>query len=108
MFVVQRHLHRGREGRLEDKYDLSPAESFGKLVYLLDDSQTPFEPAAAIKLLDAGLDSFSDEDFLLLIGNPVFIGAAVTIAADSNNGTVNVLQWNGKHRVYQPIHIDLN
>lgn len=101
VYVVQDQLRKNKDnGRLERRFDLSPAGQFGELVYLLGSSASPFNSGHIIDQLRTGLGQYSDEDYLLLIGNPVLIGWAVAIAADVNGGFVRCLQWSGKDQKY--------
>jgi hypothetical protein len=85
------------------RYDLSPAEEFGTLQFLLSPVTVPSKPEKTIATLREKLRNFSDEDYLLLIGSPVFIGWATTIAADFNEGRVRLLQYNGSQKRYHVV-----
>lgn len=107
VYVVQNpHRLNHDTGSLEPKYNLESAHEFGKIVYLLSPTASPFNPDHLIKELQEKLVDFGDEDKLLLIGNPVLMGLAVAIAADANNGKVNLLQWHGKTHKYIVVTID--
>jgi len=82
------------------RYDLSPAEEFGKLVFLLSPITVPKNPAKVIAELRRKLWDFSDEDYLLMIGNPCFIAFAAAVAADINDGRISLLQFNGSQKKY--------
>lgn len=108
VFVIQnQHRYDRVSNKLVEKFDISPAEEFGEVVYLLGSNASPFSPAGVIEELHEGLDTFGDDDFLLLIGNPCLIGFAVAIAADVNEGRVNLLQWSGKERRYISVPADI-
>lgn len=99
VFIVQEHLRRNRtSGELEPAFDLSPAEAFGQFRYLLGSSASPFNPEPLIEQLHEGLESYTNDDYLLLTGNPILIGMSCSIAADYNDGQVNLLQWSGTER----------
>lgn len=101
VFVVQNQHRWSREHqRFEPKFDLSPAETFGELVYLLSPTAAPFRPEPVIEELREKLADFGPGDHLLLVGNPVLIGFAVALAADANGGDVSLLQWSGKDQRY--------
>ncbi|MDX9698658.1 MAG: hypothetical protein RBT55_03710 [Rhodocyclaceae bacterium] len=101
VFVVQNQHRWNRDNqRFEPKFDLSPAEEFGELVYLLSPTAAPFRPEPVIEELRAKLADFGPDDHLLLVGNPVLIGFAVALAAQSNGGDVSLLQWSGKDQRY--------
>ena len=108
VFVVQNQHHADHTGQLVPKFDLSPAQEYGKIVLLLSPSARPFSPRHVIGALSEALATFGDDDYLLLIGNPVLIGLAVAIASRRNCGRVRVLQWDGKARRYIPIFADIS
>lgn len=104
VYIVQNQRWIDRKtNKLVPKFDFTPARKFGQLRELLPEEMAPFAPAASIKMLREGLANFSDKDFLLLTGNPVFIGLAVAVAADINEGRVAMLQWSGTRHEYIPI-----
>jgi hypothetical protein len=101
VFVIQDQNHvNPRTGQLEAKFDFTPAEQFGKLVYALKPSASPFDLEPVLAQLHKVLRGFCDNDYLLLTGNPVLIGLAVAIASDYNGGDINMLQWSGTKRQY--------
>lgn len=101
VFVVQnQHRWNIHTQQFEPKFDLSSAEEFGELIPLLNPTASPFRPDAPIRDMKEKLAGYSDDDYLLLIGNPMLIGFAVAIAADQNQGSVRLLQWSGKDQRY--------
>lgn len=108
VFVVQRQLRWDEQAQgLVSKFDLEPAQEHGELVFLLGSNASPFSPRNIIPELHAKLSDFSDDDHLLLIGNPCLIGWATSIAADYNEGRVSLLQWSGKDRRYVSVRASL-
>ncbi len=102
VFVVQNHLRYNPDiGQLVPRYDISPAVDFGDFKFLLKPRETIAYPETVIKTMDEGLRNFSDDDHLLLIGNPVLIGWATSIAAAHNNGRVSLLVWSGRDKAYR-------
>ena len=107
VYVVQQHTKYNEEdGSLTPKFDLSPAKSYGQLVYLLSPHTRLGRPAECIKELQEKLSNFSDDDHLLLIGNPCFIGWATAVAARNNGGKVSLLQWSGKRKCYYEVRAE--
>ena len=106
VFVVQNQHRWDRDNeKFVPKFDLSPAGIHGELVYLLSPTAAPFRPAPVIEELRRKLEDFTSDDALLLVGNPVLIGLAVAVAADYNDGQVNLLQWSGKNRKYLKVEV---
>ena len=108
VYVVQNQLKfNDQNGLLEPKFQLDEARKYGELLYLLSPQARPFSPEHIIKTLREKLTQYSNEDYLLLIGNPCLIGFSVAIAADFNDGIVNVLQWHGVKKKYIPVNANL-
>lgn len=82
---------------------INKAERWGQILYLLSPSAHPFNPDLVLGDMHEKLSGFSDDDHLLLIGNPGLIGMATTIAAHYNGGSVKLLQWSGRHNEYTEI-----
>jgi len=90
-------------GEYVSVHDLSPAEEFGTLKYLLTPTAAPWKPESILNDLWTGLDKFSDDDYLLMVGNPVLCGLATAVACDINDGRIRLLQWNGRERRYTAV-----
>lgn len=101
VYVVQNHsFYDEKTGLQKPKFNLDPAKRFGELVFLLSPTNVPSRPKVAIEKLRKKLSNFSDNDHLLCIGNPCFIGFSVAVASHANNGKVKLLQWNGERKTY--------
>lgn len=107
VYVIQNHASYDRStGLMVPRYDLSPAEKFGELVFLLSPITVPSNPAKVIADLRKKLCDFSDDDYLLMIGNPCFIAWSGAVAADINDGRVALLQYNGSRKVYYVVRAE--
>ena len=108
MYVVQKPMMRDRQTRrLVPKFDLSPAEHFGRLEYLIDQDLNPFAGMkSTIARLRKNLQGLRETDHMLLIGNPILIGLVSTIASEFCD-RINFLQWSGKDGKYVAVTVDL-
>ncbi len=95
------------QNKLVPKFDMTSAEKFGKIETLLSPSASPFNTQPIVDELVEKLKSYNDDDYLLLIGNPILIGLVVATAADFNDGRVNLLQWSGTKNQYISVRADL-
>jgi len=86
---------------------INKAEKWGEIQYLLSPSAHPFNPELVLGDLHEKLSGFSDDDFLLLIGNPGLIGMATALASHYNDGRVKFLQWSGRHNEYTEIIVKI-
>lgn len=101
VFIVQNQKRRDPMTReYVAKFDVSPALQYGTLVELLDNNASPFYPERVHVDLRERLVDFSDDDYILCIGNPILIAMAFAVAADFNEGRVKVLQWSTQERRY--------
>jgi hypothetical protein len=109
VFIVQKQMRFDHQkGELVPKFpSIDKAEQFGKFVYLLSPTASPFNAQKLVDEMTKKLENFGNEDYLLLIGNPVLIGMASGIAADRNLGMLHFLQWSGRDSNYVPIHVRL-
>lgn len=92
-----------KDGQLKPKFDFTPAAEFGELVFLLGSSASPFNLPPVLSELQERLKGITEDDYLLLVGNPVLLGLAVAIAADYNDGSITMLQWSGAKHAYIPV-----
>ena len=89
-------------------HDLAPAMKFGEMKILLPPyTQIAFSTTPTIRTLRHKLRNFSDEDFLLLAGDPVAIGLACSVASFFNNGRYTALKWDRREHLYIPVKIDV-
>lgn len=110
VFVVQEPFHRNSAtGAIEPKMNLEAADSFGELKYLA--SWRALENMGALDTviddIEGKLLDFSDEDYILPVGNPILIGIVSAIAACNNSGRMRILYWDRKARTYQVIPVCL-
>ena len=83
--------------------NLLPARKFGELEVLLPErTNLMLSPGPEIAKLKRKLMNFSDEDYLLLIGDPAAIGICCAIAA-MFNGNFSVLKWDRQEMTYYPV-----
>ena len=90
------------------KINIVGASSYGQLKFLLPEfSQMIFSPGPLIYKLRQGLKNFTEDDHLLLTGDPAIIGVACSIVSDITNGKYKLLKWDKQERKYYTIEIDL-
>lgn len=108
VYVVQRQLKwDDKREKLIPKFDLSSAEKFGELVYLLGPSASPFTPGPALNELREKMKGVTLDDYILLVGNPCLIGWAVAIACMKTNNVIRMLQWCNRSHEYREVSVDL-
>lgn len=88
--------------------DLRPAEAFGEVRFVLPARSMLLTPKAVVGHCYERLHDFNDDDFLICLGNPGYIGAATTVAALCNDYYVNQLQWDRRSRSYIEYPLNFN
>ena len=84
------------------------AENYGKLELLLPKGiQLVLSSQPTVNKLKRKLKDFSDDDYLLLMGDPVAMGIACAIASEMNRGRIQCLKWDRMENRYYPVKFNL-
>ena len=90
------------------KINIMGASNYGNFKFLLPEfSQMIFSPGPLVFKLRQGLKNFTDNDDLLLTGDPALIGVACSIVSDITGGKYKLLKWDKQESKYYPISINL-
>jgi len=90
------------------KINIMGASNYGDFKFLLPEfSQMIFSPGPLVYKLRQGLKNFTDDDHLLLTGDPALIGVACSIVSDITGGKYKLLKWDKQESKYYPIAINL-
>lgn len=87
--------------------NLLPAEKFGNLQVLLPPGNVAYSSGPTAARLKRGLARFSDEDYLLMVGDPAAIAAAGAVACMMNSGRMKLLKWDRQEMRYYVVEFDL-
>ena len=90
------------------KINIMGASNYGNFKFLLPEfSQMIFSPGPLVFKLRQGLKNFTDQDHLLLTGDPALIGVACSIVSDITGCKYKLLKWDKQESKYYPISINL-
>ena len=103
VYITQDVLVRMPDGKFERKFDLSSAEQYGGLVALIGSGQSAVSSVPIMRQLRERLRDFSDDDFLVMLGDPSIMAGAAMVASQYNNGRVKVLKWDRRSAQYIPV-----
>lgn len=109
VFVVQQpaYFDTARRGWV-NKYDLSPAQEHGELVFLLRPSNVPKDKLLEMTVhLHEALETFTVDDHILPVGDPIAIAATVMVAGARTGGIVSMLKWDRYKGSYDPYVVDI-
>ncbi len=108
VYAIQNQHFRDRQtGELVPKVDMEPALAYGELVYIFEPTARSHEDIDAI--IETAWDVLSrmtPQDYLVLMGDPVLIGIAYSVAAHilhDLGGNVQVLKWSKKFQAYEVV-----
>jgi len=88
--------------------NLLPAMDYGELHFLLPPGNIAYSSAPTVRRLKQGLHDFSDDDYLLMMGDPAAIAIAGAIAAQTNMGRMNLLKWDRQEHRYYEVQFDIH
>lgn len=94
------------DGNWVPEFNLTPASEFGQIQVLMPPGQSFFSPVPVIRSLKDKLKDFSDEDYLLPIGDPSIMVAAAMIAGEKTGGRIKLLKWDRFQQAYIPVQLD--
>lgn len=109
VYVTQNPMRRDPvTGDLVHLFDLTPARQYGEIHVLMPSGPPLITTGPAMDALRHKLQTFSDQDSLLCLGDPVLIAAASVVVAEINDGVVPLLVWDRRVRAYNPVTIDIH
>lgn len=106
VFVTHEPYEKADNGSMRAKFDLTPAAEYGDIQVLIPAGASLLSTVPTVRTLRDKLRGFSDDDYLLPVGDPSIMMAAGAIAAEFNGGRLKVLRWDRHLRKYIPIQID--
>lgn len=84
------------------------AEQYGNLELLLPEGmQLVLSSQPTVNKLKRKLRNYCDDDYLLLMGDPVAMGIACAIASEMNRGKIQCLKWDRMEKRYYPVKFNL-
>ena len=90
------------------QHNIASAQDYGQIETILPpNAQIAFSVVPTVRRIQRKLDKFTDNDYLLLIGDPSAIGICCAVEAFKNNGRFKCLKWDKRERRYIPLEVDL-
>jgi hypothetical protein len=89
-------------------YDTSAAEQYGELVTVLPNGISVSNSPVILDLVREKFATFSDEDFIVAIGDPAAIAMCVMCASMVNGGRINLLRWTRWTTSYQNLKLEVS
>lgn len=88
--------------------NITHAFDFGKVEVLLNPGvHVVLSPGPIARTMRNKLIDFSDDDYIVPIGDPAAIAMAASIASYFNGGRFKLLKWDREMERYYPVSIDI-
>lgn len=95
VFVINMPMHYDRKsGVWMRKIDLGPAAEYGEMVFLTPHGHPPHNKTIVLPRMADFLERFTENDYLLPAGPPIYMCWAAAIAAQKTGGRLKILMWN--------------
>lgn len=66
-----------------------------------------FNSAAEVRELKRALHDYTDDDYILAIGDWLLVGVAQAVASHLNGGKYNLLKWDRETKQYISVAVDI-
>ena len=107
-FIIQEPVKKdAASGQMVPMMDFRKALEYGEPVVCLPCGRVAFAPGPTVQTLNEKLRDFSDDDYLVAVGDPSAIAIAGAIAASNNRGRFKMLKWDKESRKYIKIEVNL-
>lgn len=99
---------RWHQGAWVPAVDIRPVLEYGTPVVCLPPGRMILSPAPTTMALREKLADFTDNDYLVAIGDPSLIATAAAIVSHVNRGKFRLLKWDKDRAGYIVVEIDIN
>ena len=104
--IIKYHEDPAKIGK--PKFDITPALKYGEIKVMHNRlAQMQFSPGPLIFEIRQSLKEFTNDDYLLLYGDPALIGVVCSVVSDITNGKYKILKWDRRQSTYYPIEINI-
>lgn len=87
--------------------NLDPAKEYGAVEVMLPPNANRLHTAPLIAALKDKMSEFTEDDYIVAVGDPSLIAAAACIAARKTGGSLKMLKWDRMSRNYISVEIQL-
>ena len=111
VYVVQESFYTQRDGT-RVSHDYTSLYQYGQVAFLLPPTKKQMEESdqnSELEMLNTKLSQFNAAvDYLVFSGDPVLCGlAAIVVYSMTECDSLNILKWNRKEGVYEPVTVPL-
>jgi len=92
----------------QPKIDITPALKYGEIKIMFPRlKQMQFSPGPMVMEIKNSLKNFTQDDYLLLYGDPAIIGVVCAVVSDITNGKFKLLKFDRRQFTYYPIELNI-
>jgi hypothetical protein len=109
VYILQEPFRRDEEtGEMVPVMDFRKVISFGDPVVCLKPGRVSLSTAYTVDTLREVLSKFTDEDYIVSVGDPTAIFIAAMVIGDLNVGKCKMLKWDKDARQYVCVEVDIH
>lgn len=95
-------------GAPQTVFDLTPAAKYGEIEILTSGNNLSLSPAPLVAHYKKAMKNFTDDDYIIAIGDPSAMCICCAVAAHMNLGRFKLLKWNRSTESYIIVPVDLS
>lgn len=88
-------------------FPMTEARKFGELVVMLPPNYSSTMGAPLVQAIKERMNDFTEEDYLIAVGDPTLIAAAAGIAFRKTGGRLKLLKWDRHTKDYLVVELSL-
>jgi len=108
VYVIQEPMRKEEGGGMVPVMDFRKVLDYGDPVVVLGNGRVSLRPGPTIDTITEVLKNYTDDDYIVSVGDPSAIFIAAMIAGDRNNGKCNLLKWDKAAKQYIKVVIDIH
>lgn len=108
VYIIQEPLKRDfQTGEMVPVMDFRKVLEYGDPVICLNSGRVSLTPGPTIDKLREVLKNFTDDDYLVPVGDPSAMAIAMMIIGDLNRGKCKILKWDKDSKRYIKVDVDI-
>lgn len=108
VFILQEPTRKDEAtGELVSLMNFAKANEYGDTVVCVPPGQVALSPAPLIHQLRSVLREYTDDDYVIAVGDPTVMFVAAMVLSDLNRGKCRMLKWDRQAKQYISVDIDI-
>ena len=107
VFIIQEPVKHGPNG-MEPLMDFRKVLEYGDPIICLPPGKVSLSPGPTIDMLRDKLRTYTDNDYIVSVGDPSAIFIAAMLVGELNRGCCKLLKWDKDIKRYIEVKIDLH